>query len=132
MLNDVPMRALLAGARRKQHELVELTRQLVAIESPSDNTSAVDQCMKFAAEQAKLRGGRIKLHRQKLHGNFLEARFCPRRRNSRSSASILLLGHLDTVWPMGTLKTMPWRVRNGRLWGPGVLDMKAGVSWAFT
>ena len=44
---------------------------------------------------------------------------------------ILLLGHLDTVWPMGTIKTMPWRMGDGRLCGPGVLDMKAGVAMAF-
>ena len=43
---------------------------------------------------------------------------------------MLLLGHLDTVWPLGTLKTMPWREREGRFWGPGVLDMKAGVAMA--
>jgi len=43
-----------------------------------------------------------------------------------------VLGHLDTVWPIGTLKTMPCRVGEGRLWGPGTLDMKAGVAMAFT
>jgi glutamate carboxypeptidase len=45
---------------------------------------------------------------------------------------VLLLGHLDTVWPVGTLKTMPCRVSDGRLWGPGTLDMKAGVAMALT
>jgi glutamate carboxypeptidase len=42
----------------------------------------------------------------------------------------MLLGHLDTVWPRGTLKHMPFRLRGGRAWGPGVLDMKAGVVMA--
>jgi glutamate carboxypeptidase len=42
----------------------------------------------------------------------------------------MLLGHLDTVWPLGTLKKMPFRLRAGRAWGPGVLDMKAGVVMA--
>ena len=45
---------------------------------------------------------------------------------------MLLLGHLDTVWPLGTLKSMPCRVGEGRLWGPGTLDMKAGVAMALT
>ncbi|MGD0365669.1 MAG: M20/M25/M40 family metallo-hydrolase [Bryobacteraceae bacterium] len=45
---------------------------------------------------------------------------------------MLLLGHLDTVWPLGTLKTMPCRLAEGRLWGPGALDMKAGIAMAFT
>jgi glutamate carboxypeptidase len=44
----------------------------------------------------------------------------------------MLLGHLDTVWPLGTLKTMPFRNAEGRLWGPGVLDMKVGVAMALT
>ena len=43
---------------------------------------------------------------------------------------LILLGHLDTVWPMGTLRNMPWREEKGRYWGPGVLDMKAGVVMA--
>jgi glutamate carboxypeptidase len=44
----------------------------------------------------------------------------------------MLLGHLDTVWPLGTLKTMPCRLADGRLWGPGTLDMKAGAAMALT
>jgi glutamate carboxypeptidase len=122
----VPMRALLAGARRKERELIELTRAFVEAESPSDDKSAVDRCLMLAAKEAKARGGRVKFHRQKEYGNLLEARFGSRGKNGR----ILLLGHLDTVWPVGTLKSMPWRVRDGRLWGPGVLDMKAGASMA--
>ena len=42
---------------------------------------------------------------------------------------ILALGHSDTVWPVGTLATMPFREAEGRLWGPGVLDMKAGIAF---
>jgi glutamate carboxypeptidase len=74
-------------------------------------------------------GGRIKLHRRHEFGNVLEARFGPK---TKSAKPTLLLGHLDTVWPLGTLKTMPCRVSDGRLWGPGALDMKAGVAMAFT
>lgn len=123
----IPVRALLAGARRKERELVELTRTLVRAESPSDDKAAVDACVALAADRAKSLGGRVKLHRQKKYGNILEARFGPRSARDR----ILLLGHLDTVWPLGTLKTMPRRMHDGRLFGPGVLDMKAGVAMAF-
>jgi glutamate carboxypeptidase len=87
--------------------------------------------MALAAAHFKQLGGRFKLHRQPRHGNILEARFGPRPTRTRESAKpILLLGHLDTVWPIGTLESMPCRVRNGRLWGPGTLDMKAGVAMA--
>ena len=129
--SPIPMRALLAGARRKQAELLELTQRLVRAESPSDDKAAVDACVALAAEHAKSLGGRVKLHRQRVIGNVLEARFGPKSKID-SARSLLVLGHLDTVWPIGTLKTMPCRVGEGRLWGPGTLDMKAGVAMAFT
>ena len=124
------MRALLAGARRKQAALIQLARKLVLAESPSDTKSAVDACIALAANEAKIRDGRIKLHRQRNFGNILEARFGPRRSNT--SQPIMLLGHLDTVWPIGTLQTMPCRIADGRLCGPGTLDMKVGVAMALT
>ncbi len=128
----IPMRALLAGARRKERSLLDLTRRLVAAESPSDAKSAVDACVALAAAHFKQLGGRVKLHRQPRYGNILEARFGPRRSARIGVKPILLLGHLDTVWPLGTLESMPCRLREGRLWGPGSLDMKGGVAMAAT
>jgi glutamate carboxypeptidase len=128
----IPMRALLAGARRKQPALLDLIQKLVHAESPSDNKAAVDACVALAAAHAKSLGGRVKLHRQSAFGHVLEARFGPKAKPGSFPKPILLLGHLDTVWPLGTLKTMPCRIAEGRLWGPGTLDMKAGVAMAFT
>jgi glutamate carboxypeptidase len=127
----IPMRALLAGARRKQPAMLRLIRQLVRLESPSGEKAAVDACVAIAAVHARALGGRVKLHRQSQFGDLLEARFGPKT-NAASAKPVLLLGHLDTVWPLGTLKTMPCRVSDSRLWGPGTLDMKAGVAMAFT
>jgi len=124
------MRALLAGARRKESALVELARKMVVCESPSDNKSSVDACAAIAAAEARARGGKVKLHRQREYGDILEARFGSRTR--KGVKPLLLLGHLDTVWPTGTLRTMPFRVIDGKLWGPGTLDMKAGVAMALT
>ena len=125
------MRALLAGARRKQPALVELARRLVQVESPSDVKAAVDACVALTAEAGRGLGGRIKLHRQRNYGDVLEMRF-GRRGKAGGKKPILLLGHLDTVWPIGTLRPMPCRVGEGRLWGPGTLDMKVGVAMALT
>lgn len=131
--SKIPMRALLAGARLRQPSLIAFTRQLVRCESPSDNKAAVDACLAIAAARGKLLGGRVKIHRNRDFGNALELRFGPRKSNGSSAAKpILLLGHLDTVWPLGTLRKMPCRLSAGRLWGPGTLDMKAGVAMAFT
>jgi glutamate carboxypeptidase len=129
----LPMRALLAGARQKQPALLDFVRQLVRAESPSGDKAAVDACAALAAARASALGGRVKLHPRKEFGDLLEARFGPKSKAGRT----LLLGHLDTVWPLGTLKTMPCRIGPGpsgelRLWGPGALDMKAGVAMAFT
>jgi glutamate carboxypeptidase len=126
----IPMRALLAGARRKQSSILDLTRQLVLAESPSNEKAAVDACVALAAAHATALGGRVKLHRQRQFGDILEARFGLKSKTG-ASGRVMLLGHLDTVWPLGSLKTMPCRIGEGRLWGPGTLDMKAGVAMAF-
>jgi glutamate carboxypeptidase len=118
---------LLAAVNSQSSWLTSTLRDLVLIESPSDNKSAVDQAVRLVASLAQSIGGRIKLHRQKRFGDVLELRFGPARSTRKP---ILLLGHLDTVWPLGTLHTMPWRKRDGRIYGPGVLDMKSGVVMA--
>lgn len=124
------MRALLAGARLKHPALLDLAQRLVRAESPSDEKPAVDACGEIAVAHAKALGGRVKLHRQREFGDVIEARFGPRAKSPADR--VLVLGHLDTVWPLGTLKAMPCRVSDGRLWGPGTLDMKAGVAIALT
>ena len=125
------MRALLAGARLKQSALVRLIETLVRQESPSNDKASVDACGALVISHARDLGGRVKVHRQRGFGNVIEARFGPRGKAAATNR-ILVLGHIDTVWPLGTLKTMPCRVGEGRLWGPGTLDMKAGVAMALT
>jgi len=129
--STVPVRALLAGARRKQPALLDLALKLVLAESPSDTKNAVDECVAIATEAGRALDGRIKLHRQRNYGDVLEMRFGPRRKTG-GKKPVMLLGHLDTVWPVGTLKHMPCRIADGRLWGPGTLDMKVGVAMALT
>jgi len=131
--HEIPMRALLAGARRKEPALLALTRKLVQAESPTGSKAAVDSCVNLVAAHARPLGGRVKLHRSVAGSRFgavLEARFGPKAKSAADR--VLLLGHLDTVHPLGALKSMPCRVADGRLYGPGTLDMKAGVAMAFT
>jgi glutamate carboxypeptidase len=118
---------LLEAVNSQSAWLATTLRDLVLIESPSDNKPAVDEAVRLVASLAAGLGGHVKLHRQKYFGDVLEARFGPARSRRKP---ILLLGHLDTVWPLGTLRTMPWRKRDGRFFGPGVLDMKSGVAMA--
>ncbi len=112
----------LVGA--SEERLKSRLRELVEIESPSEDKAAVDRAGALVVGWAEALGGKVRRHRQKAFGDVLELRFGPTR---STRGRVLLLGHLDTVWPMGTLAKMPWRETGGKLWGPGVLDMKAGV-----
>jgi glutamate carboxypeptidase len=118
-----------AASERKLHDWI---RHLVAIESPSDDKRAVDRCVDAVVEMATELGGRVRRHRQRTFGDVLELRFGSSGKAERKLAPVMLLGHLDTVWPLGTLRSMPFRVAKGRAWGPGVLDMKAGVAMGLT
>lgn len=102
-------------------------RELVQQESPSEDRAGVNAAMAIAERLARELGGQVKRNKQEHFGDVLELRFGPSRSPRKP---VLLLGHLDTVWPIGTLATMPWRESEGRFWGPGVLDMKAGVIMA--
>ncbi len=119
-----------AGEKRLKARL----RELVEMESPSDDKAAVDRAGNLVQGWAQSMGAKVKRHRQKHYGDVLELQFglAPSRAScgGRRQGRVLLLGHLDTVWPLGTLRQMPWRESNGRLCGPGVLDMKAGVVMA--
>lgn len=101
--------------------------ELVRIESPSNDKDAVNRAVSLVSNWVKNLKAEARLHRHTHSGASLEARFGPHRGRGKP---ILLLGHLDTVWEMGTLAHMPWKVAGGRIFGPGVLDMKAGVVMA--
>jgi glutamate carboxypeptidase len=120
-------KAIFRLVEKKERWIRTTLRELVEQESPSEDRTAVNAAMSLAERWAREQSSRVKRHRQSEFGDVLELRFGP----SRSSRKpVLLLGHLDTVWPIGTLAKMPWREADGRYWGPGVLDMKAGVVMA--
>ncbi|MBV8113529.1 MAG: M20 family metallopeptidase [Silvibacterium sp.] len=104
-------------------------RDLVELESPSHDKAAVDRCVGQVERECARIGGRVRRHRQKKFGDLLEVRFG---RGGRGAKPVMLLGHLDTVWEVGTLAKMPFKVADGRVWGPGTLDMKCGVAMALT
>jgi glutamate carboxypeptidase len=120
------MDPMLAWMRSKQNELIALLREMVECESPSDDAAAVNRFGELLADRVS---GFAKVRRieGKPYGRHLVCEFSLPGR--RKEGQILALGHGDTVWPLGTLHTMPWRQDNGRLWGPGVLDMKSGLAF---
>lgn len=119
------MDPLLSWARKNQPALIRFIRALVECESPTDSPEAVTRCAELLADSlADIADGRTAPCKGAGRSYRCEFRLPGGEKHGR----ILALGHSDTVWPMGTLQTMKFRQRDGRLWGPGVLDMKAGLA----
>jgi glutamate carboxypeptidase len=112
--------------RKRQTQIVETIRQLVEIESPTDVKQAVDRVGTVLASRFRELGGRIRFHEVEKFGKHLQVDF-----PSHALKPLLLLGHMDTVYPIGTISKMPCRIAKGRVWGPGSLDMKSGIALAF-
>ena len=108
--------------RRHQDWLIGTIEALVALESPTDDKAAVDRCGEELGWRLAEIGARVRTITTSSVGNHLRAEF------GGGSRQILLLGHFDTVWPVGQLEAMPLTRDGDRLKGPGVLDMKAGIS----
>jgi glutamate carboxypeptidase len=121
------VKKIASSIEKKKHWIHDTLRELVQQESPSEDRSAVNAAISLVEKIATKQGARTKRHRQREFGDILELRFGPTR---SARKPVMILGHLDTVWPIGTLKNMPWRESDGRYYGPGVLDMKAGVVMA--
>jgi glutamate carboxypeptidase len=112
-----------------QNLIVQTIRKFVEIESPSDHKPSADHMASVLASEFEALGGRAKFHRSSDFGDSLQIDFVPpSRAQSANRRPILLLGHHDTVYPLGTLTNMPCEVEDGNLHGPGVLDMKAGIA----
>lgn len=112
--------------RSRQGELVHLLKQIVALESPTDDKKAVDACVSFTVKELKKVGCKVTTYPQKDTGDLIVAEFAPGQVKEVDD-EILVLTHLDTVWPVGKIAKMPFYVQGNRLYGPGVLDMKAGL-----
>jgi glutamate carboxypeptidase len=113
--------------RSRQGDLVHLLKELVALESPTQDKKAVDACQAFAARELKKAGCKVSILPQKETGDLIVAEFAPGRVKDADD-EILVLTHIDTVWPVGQITKMPFFVQGLRLHGPGVLDMKAGLA----
>jgi glutamate carboxypeptidase len=104
--------------------MVQTIREFVEVESPSDNKAAGDGMGALLAARFNEIGGRSRLHRTSEYADNLQIDFPGR----EDQEPVLLLGHFDTVYPLGALSTMPCHTEDGRLYGPGVLDMKSGIA----
>lgn len=113
----------LAYLTDRQESLVRTIQELVEVESPSDNKKAADALCRLLAARFQILGGNPTIHKAADFGDHLQVDF-----PGAPGKPVLLLGHYDTVYPLGTLASMPCRIKDDRLYGPGVLDMKSGVA----
>lgn len=101
------------------HETIDA---LVSIESPTDDKAAVDLAGAEFRRRAASIGMRVTVEPRSDAGDHSVAEI------GEGGRRILIVGHVDTVWPHGQIARMPLQRRDGKLWGPGTLDMKVGVS----
>ena len=120
------MDPILSYIQGQQTAIVALIRQFVECESPSDTPEAVNRFVELVSDTVAPFGKVKTISGGKFGKQLVCEMALPGR---RKAGQILALGHSDTVWPMGTLRSMPFREEDGRLWGPGVLDMKSGIAF---
>jgi glutamate carboxypeptidase len=118
------MTRLLTYCERELPWLLGTIEALVRLESPSGDAAAIDRCLAELASRLSDIGGAVARLPGAGAGGHLRAEF------GSGARQVLLLGHIDTVWPAGTLASRPFREQDGRLFGPGVFDMKAGLALA--
>ncbi|MGB7349536.1 MAG: M20 family metallopeptidase [Candidatus Acidiferrales bacterium] len=124
------MSELHSWLRKHEPEIVRLLGRMVEIESPTHDKAAVDRLGQIVASEWKRRGAVVRMLQQTSCGNHVLAELQPT--STATGRQIFVLGHLDTVYPMGTLAKMPFRVVKGRIWGPGTFDMKGGLAIALS
>ena len=122
-IGQAAWRERLRHFEKRQDEMAATIRQLVEIESPSDNKPAADRLGQLLCAKFEALSGRTHFHRNSQSGDHLRVDF-----PAGAGEPVLLLGHYDTVYPLGTLASMPCRIENGRLYGPGAFDMKSGIA----
>lgn len=104
--------------------MVNLLQRLAMVESPSDNPAAVAPLLAMFESELEQSGMSVRRFQGRTSAGMLFARPCER---TAKSPLQMLIGHCDTVWPVGTIKQMPVRVDGELLRGPGVFDMKGGL-----
>lgn len=116
------MTSFLSACEREGAWLTEFITVLVACESPSLDRVALDACATLLSSRLAAAGATVSRVEARTTADHVLAEW------PGAGAPILLLGHFDTVWPVGQLARMPIRRENGKLFGPGVFDMKAGLA----
>lgn len=117
---------LLSAARKKQKLFLTFLETLVNCESPSDDLTAIERFNELFIDLVGNNATIKRVPAKSGADHLLVDLVLPG--PEKKEGQVLVLAHSDTVWPLGTLARMPWRVSKGRAWGPGVLDIKGGIA----
>jgi glutamate carboxypeptidase len=123
-------RSLQAYFQSQQAEILDFIRWLVEQESMSREAAATARIAENFGDKLSELGASVELLSHPDFGASVRARFDFTGGQAVDDQQLMIVGHLDTVWPAGTLAARPFRVEGGRAYGPGIFDMKAGVSVA--
>src|SRR5580658_5003088 len=114
--------------KSRSPEMLSTVKRLVLAESPSLEKAPADRCCDILAAEWRKRGASVERIAQRLRGDQLRITWWPKK--SRPAGQFLVLGHYDTVYASGSLAKMPFCVSGGKAFGPGIFDMKAGITQA--
>jgi len=129
MKAEAHLPSLLAYFETHKSEMLEFTRWLVEQESMSREADATRRIAENLGDRLDSAGAAVELLNDQVYGATVRARFdCAG--EVQGNNQLLVVGHLDTVWPLGTLAARPFQVEGDRAFGPGIFDMKAGVMLA--
>ena len=118
------LKSLFKGLTARLPEMLRTLEAFVGAESPSTDKAAAHVCAQVIALEWRKRGVRVELIEQKHRGAHVRITYGSSR---TARGQLLVLGHYDTVYATGTLARMPFRIATGKIYGPGVFDMKAGI-----
>ncbi|MBR0597817.1 M20 family metallopeptidase [Sinanaerobacter chloroacetimidivorans] len=117
---------ILTCLQQHQKDFFDMLKEFIELESPShEDKETSDKCSQFLEKAFRELGFRIERIPQSTCGDHIYGEI------GTGEGSALILGHYDTVFPLGTIKTMPFKMEDGKAYGPGILDMKGGIVMAY-
>ncbi len=116
---------LIEDVAKRQDQLLASLEQIVRLESPSTDKAAVDKLVQYLRAECEKRGATIQSHDQSEWGDLTVASWPG---TGSETGQILVMTHIDTVWPVGTIERLPWTIDGDIARGPGIFDMKASVA----
>jgi glutamate carboxypeptidase len=118
---------LLAYFQARYDEMLSVIEQLVTQETPSSDKARLDAFAAFLAQRLQDAGATVEILPVAERGNHVRARFGPQKGAKSGAKPALILCHYDTVWAVGSLATHPFRIEDGKAYGPGIFDMQSSL-----